>query len=502
MTISTEVLVFALNHARTPDEAATLAERLGASMILATPPVCLPPQWILRHYKSSVAQTVFMVNYCDDPEVLDTISQKDKRLGVRTALALNKHLAESTRVALRHVAEQDEQYALCRILDYSPATIAANAIELLEVEIASVLAEHQSDNCRVRYNSVRHKIGGFVANATNADACRALTHLLRGAAKRGVAEPVFDYLAACYQLVERQVNNYSRIRESLSLTEAIKMLPRDRRSAVLTVLLEHAVSQSLSHNNYSYNAPLPLDVEITELLIEYVVPADIDFTDTRGVFTDDAVAMLCVHANWAQALVGEELDDIHFAKLIDAGAPPVHVCYHLQAESNRLIQALTYWPDGYLIWDSRPLELMTACIGNDNAELKSRVIKLCSGELIIEYLTWQLCSLTTKDPDFAIVPDVTEIPGLLELLGNDLEYLGEQPIACITDPTYLCALVDVIPGLAYHNMDNPVVGDYAFARLVQSGLSLELSLEQFEIAQHEPFSRLMAILTSLHALTT
>lgn len=106
MSKKTEVLAFSLAHEQDPLRACRLADRLGHTMIDVTPRVSYPPHWVKTTAKGPVEIASYAISHCDDPGTLLEILRRDKRKGVRVALAKNPHINDEIRAILSEIASQ------------------------------------------------------------------------------------------------------------------------------------------------------------------------------------------------------------------------------------------------------------------------------------------------------------------------------------------------------------------------------------------------------------
>jgi hypothetical protein len=499
MAIPTDVLTFALTNARTPQEAAYVADRLGDLMVHATPKVCFPPDWVRKHRNRSVATVAFMIRNCDDPATLEFLVQKDKRLGVRVALSHNSYLSDKGRQALSDIAKDYGLGEIYRTLN-PPAPVAPlTNLQRLQKCVKSATKSQSAYTVEV------DNIGSCLSSATPIQAVQAVTRLIRGSNKISNLQASTDYLLACYALTNRQVSNLARARDRLSVTTVVEWLPLAERTVVLTALINKAIYTSYNGKSWKANEPRTLDLEATTLLIKYVQPSTLDFRRSAQLFDASAVELLCANPGWIHAAVNEDLADRQFATLVATAVSAGNtrpLSAALSYNPKRLEILLPLWDAHAVITGPNELRKFLGCLDHKRMHLLPKIVDIVCPELLANYLSWEWQFLVQGDASAELIPDVSEIAPLLGRFSNVRAFSHLFKIQAISDDVYLFALIDVIPTLAYSNMSNPEVSEHIFQRIVESGLDLDLALEQFSMSKDESLNHLCAVLLALRAATS
>jgi hypothetical protein len=495
MTLSNEMLKFALSHARTPQEAARLAELLGRDMVNSTPAVCFPAQWVKEHFRGDPDIACCAISNCNDPETLTFIAEREKRVHPRHALANNKFLTNEARAILLSKITGHSSNAEVLRSTLQPPEPPAPKLSRAQ-ELSSVLSEIVTDQ-----NFYSDKLAKALAHVSKPKAQAAIEQLVRDTVAVGYTEVLYEYIAACYHADIACTEVLAMARKTFSVTEALSLVDDQLCQSTLTTVLTEAISRRHA-SHYASQGVLPFDLEITKLFLEYLDPKEVEFDYTEDLFTEEATDLLCGHPNWATSFLGTDLTDHQFTTLWQAGAPEEDMLGHVNGPE-RLRLVMDSRPDTFHFDDEFDLYTALELIDRNHQDLIARLVELAEPNEVIDYVLWFWDHRYNRAGVLPLMaPSLNDIPDLLAKIGPDALDGTNVSLQYIKDDAYVRALVDQVPGLAFSYRDDALVGTYVFERLLATGLDLELSLEQFERGRStRSLNEVCALLGALHLAT-
>ena len=490
MNLSKTVARFALAHTTDPMTAAQLADSLE-DMLLS--PMCatqvgFPPAWVLAKQKCPVDIAAYAVRFCRDAATLDLLAAKAKRHGVVDALLANPHLSDA---GLALLAARDLGWRVNnRVVK---ATALRTAAPRVSLDTYLTMAEENPNLLNTNHQKEVLDLLGAPEVGTE-----LVDRTIEQTTRQGNTWIVNNVFATTYGGGMRYGPERGLDKTSLSAIEILDFLPVTGQAKVLRKYVIDGLASLRDGSTL-------MGTDVAKRVLELVPISALDSSLLNGwrtgsAFTAEALDLFLVHPEWCPYLLRHTCTDEQFGTLI-AGLPDELAIQMLSKDHGsraRVQQVITHLPESTVIGDSDAIEAVLSYVDGAEDPLLTFLVEHASDPMLVRYLAGQWLHNRR-----VFLPDIAAVRGLVERVGRDAiagdtSRVGSRLFR--SHPEYVCELAEELPGFARGNLDEPMLSEYVYNRLVGTGADMELALSQLDTCPQVGLRVLCAGITKMGRL--
>ena len=527
MNPTDQVVKFMLENASTAEEVAHLAGLLPESSLLnANPKVAFPPSWVLARQKDSVNLAVYAIRHCEDPDTLAACVPMANRLSVLEALSESKYLSATARVALEAKTAKWKESAHKAFLKAIPARLAklldafrgayslGDINELLSNELvpASFVDELVDSLITRDYDAMLQSYMASSFGITD-------TPLYQAFWARSSRDPLVMFNGLSPEVRHRlslklvamaSDNYYSKIGSDL--------IPADVTASIIEALAQEPdripeINRALHKVRHTYTDE-SIDPPTAKLVGEGVRPIDNGLRKTQGSERSSPysttnqlcrgrIDLILAKPELASLLTYQRLNPLQLSRLITQVDPArLEDLLVIVGESSALaLMVYQAMPESMEISDVPMTRLVLETMADASDPLLAEMINHASPSSLVDYITgrWHIRRRT-------IGPTADQLPGLLARLPQPLPDSLRATLSSFVsgikhnDPLsspYVKAYLDTVPGAASGALDSSPCGSYVHQRLLSTGASADVILDQLTLAPTVSLNHLCEVLSAM-----
>lgn len=468
--MNSDDLLFQVSSSLDPAVVTAAAGKLDSRLLTqAHPRVFLPTSWVARQAKAPVALAGFALSYCNDPKALTEFHQSAKRVTTR------------------------------KVIEANPAFVTKlPSTSTLDHLLAQVTSSTRPFN-------VHSVIKSASMHLSEPGAPDKIIRALVKARTTALAM----YMSWTYDPSNKLFADATRFfsKVTVSFSELLEEAPSSQRASVASQLMRFIVV---------HDPLIPIDAALTSALVSSVRPTRTmflrkDTSTPKASFTPEAVDLLAASPKFHFLLEGVTMTDEQFASALSTTPRPrrMNLTSLLHGSPVRLATLLSSTKKEIA---GTQIEHVLRCLSGSDDPLFPSVISRLGYRDLESFVagSWapifgvgflptpaQLRSLASTCAENIMVRLQTPSGRINELNKARSSVLrASVPADIAAFSEHLCALVDIIPGMAYQLKNDSEAAPYVFERLTSTGADPARAFDMF--ADHgatEPLEKIVRLLS-------